>query len=134
MAAPGNLIRFHGTKAPPARRAAPKHLPRLRIRRRCAGRCAKLLAVGIGALCFDGNHDSCIALRTGVLKDGKAYVQAGAGVVADSVPENEYNETENKAKGMMRAIDRAKLLVFDPSGRRVETEARGAAAALAVAE
>jgi anthranilate synthase component 1 len=44
------------------------------------------------------------------LKDGKAYVQAGAGVVADSIPENEYNETVNKAKGMMRAIERAKLL------------------------
>jgi anthranilate synthase component 1 len=64
----------------------------------------------VGYFGFDGNHDSCIALRTVVLKDGKAYVQAGAGVVADSIPENEYNETVNKAKGMMRAIERAKLL------------------------
>ena len=64
----------------------------------------------VGYFGFDGNHDSCIALRTVVLKDGKAYVQAGAGVVADSLPENEYNETVNKAKGMMRAIERAKLL------------------------
>jgi len=64
----------------------------------------------VGYFGFDGNHDSCIALRTVVLQGNKAYVQAGAGVVADSVPENEYNETVNKAKGMMRAIERAKLL------------------------
>lgn len=64
----------------------------------------------VGYFGFDGNHDSCIALRTVVLRNGKAYVQAGAGVVADSVPENEYMETVNKAKGMMRAIERAKLL------------------------
>jgi len=67
-------------------------------------------AGAVGYFGFDGNHDSCIALRTVVLKDGKAYVQAGAGVVADSVPENEYNETVNKARGMLRAIERAKLL------------------------
>ncbi|MEM6915464.1 MAG: anthranilate synthase component I family protein, partial [Verrucomicrobiota bacterium] len=67
-------------------------------------------AGAVGYFGFDGNHDSCIALRTVVLKDGKAFVQAGAGVVADSVPENEYEETVNKAKGMMRAIERAKLL------------------------
>jgi anthranilate synthase component 1 len=67
-------------------------------------------AGAVGYFGFDGNHDSCIALRTVVLRNGKAYVQAGAGVVADSVPENEYNETVNKAKGMMRAIERAKLL------------------------
>ncbi|MEX2581542.1 MAG: anthranilate synthase component I [Verrucomicrobiales bacterium] len=67
-------------------------------------------AGAVGYFGFDGNHDSCIALRTVVLRNGKAYVQAGAGVVADSVPENEYEETVNKAKGMMRAIERAKLL------------------------
>ncbi len=64
----------------------------------------------VGYFGFDGNHDSCIALRTIVLKDGKAYVQAGAGVVADSTPEGEYNETVNKAMGMMSAIARAKAL------------------------
>ena len=64
----------------------------------------------VGYFGFDGNHDSCIALRAVVLRGEKAYVQAGAGVVADSVPEKEYNETVNKAKGMMRAIERAKLL------------------------
>ncbi len=67
-------------------------------------------AGAVGYFGYDGNHDSCIALRTVVVKGGKAYVQAGAGVVADSVPENEYDETVNKAKGMLRAIERAKLL------------------------
>ena len=71
-------------------------------------RCAYAGAVGYFG--FDGNLDSCIALRTVVLKDGKAYVQAGAGIVADSVPEKEYEETVNKARGGMRAIARAKQL------------------------
>ena len=53
---------------------------------------------------------SCIALRTVLLKDGKAYVQAGAGVVADSTQEGEYQETINKAMGVMRAIERARTL------------------------
>ena len=64
-------------------------------------------AGAVGYFGFDGNTDSCIALRTIVLKDGKAYVQAGGGVVADSTPEGEYQETVNKAMGMMRAIERA---------------------------
>ena len=72
-------------------------------------RCAYSGAVGYFG--FDGNHDSCIALRTAVLKDGKAYVQAGAGVVADSVPESEYDETVNKAMGLVRAIERAAQLL-----------------------
>ena len=71
-------------------------------------RCAYSGAVGYFG--FDGNLDSCIALRTCVLRDGKAFVQAGAGVVADSVPANEYRETVNKAMGMIRAIERAKRL------------------------
>jgi anthranilate synthase component 1 len=65
-------------------------------------------AGAVGYFGFDGNHDSCIALRTVVLKDGKAYVQAGAGVVADSQPEAEHQECVNKAMGMMAAIARAK--------------------------
>jgi anthranilate synthase component 1 len=64
-------------------------------------------AGAVGYFGFDGNLDSCIALRTIVLKDGKAYVQAGGGVVADSTPEGEYQETVNKAMGMMRAIEHA---------------------------
>lgn len=59
---------------------------------------------------FDGNLDSCIALRSVVLKDGRAYVQAGAGVVADSSPAAEYEETVNKARGMLRAIELAKRI------------------------
>ncbi len=63
-----------------------------------------------GAVCyfgFDGQLDSCIALRSVVLKDGHAYVQAGAGVVADSVPSSEYEETVNKAAGVLRAVELA---------------------------
>ncbi len=68
-------------------------------------RCAYAGAVGYFG--FDGNHDSCIALRTVVLRHGKAYVQAGAGIVADSVPESEYTETVNKAAAALRAVERA---------------------------
>jgi anthranilate synthase component 1 len=71
-------------------------------------RCAYAGAVGYFG--FDGNLDSCIALRTCVLKDGKAYVQAGAGVVADSDPASEHRETVNKAAGMLRAIQWARQL------------------------
>jgi len=53
------------------------------------------------------NLDSCIAIRTLVLRDGKASVQAGAGIVADSVPEHEYAECVNKARGLFRAIELA---------------------------
>ena len=67
-------------------------------------------AGAVGYFGFDGNSDSCIALRTVVLKDGKAYVQAGAGIVADSSPESEHQECVNKAMGMMAAIARAKQI------------------------
>ena len=67
-------------------------------------------AGAVGYFGFDGSLDSCIALRTIVLKDGKAFVQAGAGIVADSVPESEHQECVNKAMGMMAAIARAKAL------------------------
>jgi anthranilate synthase component 1 len=60
---------------------------------------------------FDGNLDSCIALRTIVLKDGVAYGQAGCGVVADSVPEAEYQECVNKATALFRAIERAQRIL-----------------------
>jgi anthranilate synthase component 1 len=59
---------------------------------------------------FDGNLDSAITLRSVVLRGGQAYVQAGAGVVADSTPAGEYEETVNKAKGMLRAIEFARRL------------------------
>ena len=56
---------------------------------------------------YSGNLDSCISIRTILVKGGKAYIQAGAGVVADSVPETEYVETVNKARAMLQAIDMA---------------------------
>ncbi len=59
---------------------------------------------------WDGGHDSCITLRTCLIKDGKAYVQAGAGVVADSDPTYEYEETVNKSMAIIRAIGLAKTL------------------------
>ena len=58
----------------------------------------------IGYFSFNGNLDTCITLRTIVVKDGVAYVQAGGGVVADSVPGDEYEETRNKARAALRAI------------------------------
>src|SRR5207253_4675431 len=57
----------------------------------------------VGYIDFSGNMDTCIALRTLVLKGQTAYLQAGAGIVADSVPSAEYEETLNKATGLLRA-------------------------------
>jgi anthranilate synthase component 1 len=54
---------------------------------------------------FSGNIDSCIALRTLVAKKGRVYIQAGGGVVADSVPEREYQETVNKARALVKALE-----------------------------
>ena len=59
---------------------------------------------------FAGNLDSCIAIRTLLMKGGKAYLQAGAGIVADSDAEREFEETENKAKAVLRAVDMARGL------------------------
>lgn len=59
----------------------------------------------VGYVDFNGNMDTCIALRTMVLKGQTAYVQAGAGIVADSVPRHEREETENKAMGLLRALE-----------------------------
>lgn len=61
----------------------------------------------IGYLDLSGNLDVCIAIRTAVRKNNKVYVQAGAGIVADSVPELEYEETMSKASAVMDAIKRA---------------------------
>jgi anthranilate synthase component 1 len=62
-----------------------------------------------GYLGFNGNMDLAIAIRTGVIKDGKLYVQAAAGIVADSVPELEWQETENKARALLRAAEMVSL-------------------------
>ena len=65
----------------------------------------KLYAGGIGYFTPNGEFDTCIALRTALIKNNKFYVQAGAGIVADSKPDKEYAETINKAKALMRAVD-----------------------------
>jgi anthranilate synthase component 1 len=62
-------------------------------------------AGAVGYVDFGGNMDTCIALRTMVITGGKVYVQAGGGVVADSVPAQEYQETINKARALLRAIE-----------------------------
>ena len=62
----------------------------------------------LGYIDFAGNMDTCIAIRMAVKSQGKVYVQAGGGIVADSVPEREYEESENKAKAVIRAIETAR--------------------------
>jgi anthranilate synthase component 1 len=61
----------------------------------------------IGYFSFSGNFDSCITIRTIVASQGKTYIQAGAGIVADSDPKKEYEETQNKARAQILAIERA---------------------------
>ncbi len=61
----------------------------------------------IGYFAPDGTMDTCIGLRTAVVKDGVMYVQAGGGVVADSVPELEYEESRHKARALFRAAEEA---------------------------
>ncbi|REK05487.1 MAG: anthranilate synthase component I [Planctomycetota bacterium] len=62
-------------------------------------------AGAVGYVDFNGNMDTCIALRTLVVQGNSAYVQAGAGIVADSVPADEFQETLNKARGLLKAIE-----------------------------
>ena len=62
-------------------------------------------AGAVGYIDFTGNMDTCIALRTIVIQGRTAYVQAGGGVVYDSVPAAEYEETVNKARGLLKAIE-----------------------------
>ena len=61
----------------------------------------------VGYFSFSGNMDTALVLRTGIYKDGTMYIQAGGGIVADSVPEDEYQETRHKAGALLRAIDLA---------------------------
>ena len=72
-------------------------------------------AGAVGYYGFNGQLDSCIALRTVLLKNGTAYVQAGAGIVADSKPEAEFEETVNKAMGVVRAVELATATLSNPS-------------------
>lgn len=62
----------------------------------------------VGYVSFSGNLDTCITIRTFLIKDDKVYIQAGAGIVADSVPENEYTETVNKVGALTKAVEIAK--------------------------
>lgn len=71
-----------------------------------------LYAGAISYIGFDGNIDACIAIRTLVKKDGKAYIQAGAGVVKESDPLKEYEETKNKAKALIRAVQIAEKIFY----------------------
>jgi anthranilate synthase component 1 len=59
----------------------------------------------VGYIDFSGNMDTCITIRTILMKGADAYVQAGGGIVADSVPEREYEESLNKARGLLKAIE-----------------------------
>jgi anthranilate synthase component 1 len=70
--------------------------------------CRGTYAGAVGYFGFSGNLDSCIAIRTVLLKDGKAYLQAGGGLVADSTPLGEYQESVNKAKAGLKALAMAK--------------------------
>ncbi|MFW5955356.1 MAG: anthranilate synthase component I [Rhodothermales bacterium] len=75
-------------------------------------------AGAVGYIDFAGNMDTCIAIRTMVVRDGRAYLQAGAGIVADSVPAREFEETENKLGALRAALDLA--------AHNLRAEARGA--------
>ena len=62
---------------------------------------------GVGYFSYNGNMDTCIAIRTLVLKDETVYIQAGGGIVADSKVENEYEETLNKMMALIRSVAEA---------------------------
>jgi anthranilate synthase component 1 len=64
-----------------------------------------IYAGAVGYIGFNGNVDLAIAIRTGVVKDGQLHVQAAAGIVADSLPESEWLETQNKARALLRAAE-----------------------------
>jgi anthranilate synthase component 1 len=77
----------------------------------------------IGYFGFSGNLDSCITIRTVVLANGRAYVQAGGGIVYDSDPTYEYNESVNKAAATRKAINLAKAMLRE--SRTAPSETRG---------
>ena len=64
-----------------------------------------IYAGAVGYVDFAGNLDCCITIRTITMKDGRAYVQAGAGIVADSNPTAEFDETRDKASALLRALE-----------------------------
>ena len=70
----------------------------------------------IGYIGWNGNMDTAIAIRTALIRDGTVYIQAGAGIVADSVPEREWEETLNKAQAVFRAVDMVNAGLHEPFG------------------
>jgi anthranilate synthase component 1 len=72
--------------------------------------CRGIYAGALGYFGYEGNHDSCIGIRTALIKDGRIFIQSGAGLVADSVPANEFMETVNKARAMLTAVALAERL------------------------
>ena len=64
-----------------------------------------IYAGAVGYLGFNGDMDVAIAIRTAVIKNQTLYVQAGAGIVADSIPQSEWDETQNKARAVLRAAE-----------------------------
>ena len=84
-------------------------------------------AGAVGYFSADGEMDTCIVLRTALVKDGMLHVQAGAGIVHDSIPENEQQECINKAKAIVRAAEEA--VKFAVRGQRGAAGGGGAGAA-----
>jgi anthranilate synthase component 1 len=79
----------------------------------------------VGYFSADGQMDTCIVLRTALIKDGVMHVQAGAGIVYDSIPENEQQECINKAKALVRAAEEAVRLAAKSRSRRTPPEGNG---------
>jgi len=69
----------------------------------------------LGYFSYDGNHDSCIAIRSALIRDGEVFVQSGAGLVADSVPAGEFEETVNKARGLLKAVAISEIVEDEPA-------------------
>jgi anthranilate synthase component 1 len=80
----------------------------------------------VGYLGYDGNLDTAITIRSAVLRDGRAHIHTGAGIVAGSVPEREFEETEHKAAALRRAIELAAGLPEAPRGGEPAERLEGA--------
>ncbi|MGE9291402.1 MAG: anthranilate synthase component I [Puniceicoccales bacterium] len=75
----------------------------------------------LGYFSYDGNHDSCIAIRSAIIRDGKVLVQSGAGLVADSIPANEFDETINKARGLLKAVAISEIVEDENAATKPES-------------
>jgi len=104
-----NVLRFDAGDVPAG---AASDVPKIRAdHRRSRRHDARPYGGCVGYFSFNGNLDTCITIRTALLKDGKAYVQAGGGLVNDSEPESEFHETVNKSKAMLKAVALAETFV-----------------------